>query len=493
MLRHTSNTAGDAEGQAPKPSIAEVIDKIGYGWAQIRAGLTGGGVWMADGSELLLISSVTKALADEWGLSASTQGFVVTVVFFGLLLGNLSCGPAAAYFGRRDVIVASYTGIFVFSILCSLAPNIYWLMLWRFIVGWFIGFGQPAWLAVNTEITPTPWRMVAGSMTQSLFTLGEIYSALLLMQDDPSLKALHWRTLLQLGAVPSLVLMLLSFFFLPQTPSFLAMQGRRDEAVQVLETMRDQNDAGKFSVDFSIHAPPAKTRGDGGFFATFGKQLVVLSGNKLLGPTLVLMLSCFNMNLALYGCLFAFPQVLGDLVEAGASSQLLVGALWELPGYAIGAYLGAKCYRKTSCKFYFTVQASFLLIFVLGAKNMHKFPVFETAMYIGYYGIKMAPMIGFTVVYQMSTEIYPADARTTGTALCLAGGRVAAMTGPLIYEATVQLTGTWLFFFLFMAAVTILNLYVIDIVPETAGVALQDSIADDPPVTEKMYGDKVVD
>lgn len=492
MLRHASNTAGDAEGQGPKPSIAEVVDKIGYGWAQIQAGLTGGGVWMADGSELLLISAVTRAVADEWHLSASMQGFVVTVVFFGLLLGNLSCGPAAAYFGRRGVIVTSYTGIFVFSILCSLAGNIYWLLFWRFIVGWFIGFGQPAWLAVNTEITPTPWRMVAGSMTQTLFTLGEIYSALLLIQDDPSLKALHWRTLLQLGAVPSLVLSLLSYFLLPQSPSFLAMKGRRDEAIGVLEKMRDQNNAGKFSVDFSIHAPPAKTENDG-FFAVFGKQLVVITGNKLLGPTVVLMLSCFNTNLALYGCLFAFPQVLADLVDGGAAQQLLVGALWELPGYAIGGYLGAFCYRKTSCKFYFTLQASFLLIFILGAKNVHKFFLFKTAMYIGYYGIKMAPMVGFVVIYQMSTEIYPADARTTGSALCLAGGRVAAMIGPLIYEATVQLTGTWMFFFLFMAACTILNLYLIDIVPETAGVTLKDHDMGDDPVTEKMYGDKVAD
>eukprot|EP00930_Biecheleria_cincta_P036488 TRINITY_DN25011_c0_g1_i1.p1 TRINITY_DN25011_c0_g1~~TRINITY_DN25011_c0_g1_i1.p1 ORF type:complete len:492 (-),score=71.10 TRINITY_DN25011_c0_g1_i1:32-1507(-) len=491
MLRHTSNTAGDAEGaKAPKPTIAEVIDKIGYGWSQVRTGIAGGGVWMADGSELLLISAVTRAVADEWQLSASMQGFVVTVVFFGLLLGNLCSGPASAYFGRRDVIVVSYVGIFFFSVVCSLAPNITWLLTWRFIVGWFIGFGQPAWLAVNTEMTPTPWRMVSGAMTQSLFSLGEIYAALLIMQDDPSLKVLHWRMLLQLGSVPALVLALLSMFMLPHSPSFLAMQGRRDEAIAVLETMRDQNGADKFSVDFSLHAPPAKTENDG-FFAVFFKQLVVLSGSKLLAPTLVLMLSCFNSNLALYGCLFAFPQVLPDVLDSGAGSQLLVGALMELPGYAIGAYLGSRCFRKTASKFYFTLQACFLLTFILGAKNVHGWFLFKVAMYIGYYGIKMAPMIGFSVIYQMSTEIYPANARTTGTALCLAGGRVAAMMGPLIYEVAVELTGTWMFFFLFMAACTVLNLYVIDIVPETAGVTLQDEI--DEPVTEKSYGDRVMD
>lgn len=29
------------------------------------------------------------------------------------------------------------------------------LLVWRFIVGWSIGFGQPGWLAIAAEITPS--------------------------------------------------------------------------------------------------------------------------------------------------------------------------------------------------------------------------------------------------------------------------------------------------------------------------------------------------
>eukprot|EP00440_Ansanella_granifera_P066038 gb/GFBE01071625.1/.p1 GENE.gb/GFBE01071625.1/~~gb/GFBE01071625.1/.p1 ORF type:complete len:108 (+),score=17.46 gb/GFBE01071625.1/:1-324(+) len=107
----------------------------------------------------------------------------------------------------------------------------------------------------------------------------------------------------------------------------------------------------------------------------------------------------------------------------------------------------------------------------------------------------MMPQVGFVLIYQVANEIYPTEARTTGCALCLAGGRVAAMLGPLIYELTVEMTGTWLSFFLLVAAGCVLNLYLIDFIPETAGALLSDhhDEADDKSVPVPLHGDKVMD
>eukprot|EP00441_Pelagodinium_beii_P032765 CAMPEP_0197629368 /NCGR_PEP_ID=MMETSP1338-20131121/7250_1 /TAXON_ID=43686 ORGANISM="Pelagodinium beii, Strain RCC1491" /NCGR_SAMPLE_ID=MMETSP1338 /ASSEMBLY_ACC=CAM_ASM_000754 /LENGTH=489 /DNA_ID=CAMNT_0043200403 /DNA_START=21 /DNA_END=1490 /DNA_ORIENTATION=- len=478
--------------QAEKPSLAEVVERIGFGGAQLRAAALGGSVWLADGSELLLISSVTKAVAEEWDLSAFTQGLVVTVVFCGILLGNLSSGPGGSYFGRRQMIVASYTGIFAFSIFCAWSANIFQLIIWRFIVGYFIGLGQPAWLAISAEVTPSAWRLAMGSGTQALFVLGEIYSCFLMITDDPTLQALHWRWLLALGALPSLVMALASFAFLLQSPTFLAMQGRYEDAREVLVNMRDQNGAEDIALEFKMPSQPESRTSSGGFFDLLGRQLKVITGNKLFFPTVVVMYSCFMVNLAYYGCLFAFPQVLAELMESGAASQLLVGALWELPGMVAGFAIGVAYFRKTGLKFYLTLQTSFLLLFVIAAKKYDAASTFHNIiLYISYYGIKLCPQIGFVLLYQVANEIYPTEARTTGCAMCMAGGRVASMTSPLIYEAIVQMTGSWLWFFLIMAAGCILNLYVLDIVPETANALLSDDIEDQPGV--KLHGDKAND
>ncbi|CAJ1409257.1 unnamed protein product [Effrenium voratum] len=305
--------AASPTSEDKKPTLGEVIESIGIGPAQFRAGLLGGGVWLADGAELLLIGSVADTLAREWHLSSFTKGFVVTIVYTGLMFGNITSGPAGARFGRREVVVLSFFGrIFVFSIFSSTSQSITdVLMIWRFIVGWSIGFGQPAWLAISAEITPAKYRIITGGLTQTLFALGELYSASLLMLDDPSLQKLDWRRVIALGAIPSAILFIFSALFLHQSPTFLQMKGRHADAVQVLESMRHDNSAPDISVDFRLQPQNAPQLG---FIETFYRQSKVIMSNKLLVPTLVTMFTCFELNLAYYGCIYAFPQVLSDLV-----------------------------------------------------------------------------------------------------------------------------------------------------------------------------------
>merc|ERR1719162_2781097 len=88
--------------QEKKPSIGIIIEQLGFGLAQIRAGLVGGGIWIADGSELLLISSVTRAVSDEWHLGPMQRGFIVTIVYVGVCFGNIASGPLADSCGRRS-------------------------------------------------------------------------------------------------------------------------------------------------------------------------------------------------------------------------------------------------------------------------------------------------------------------------------------------------------------------------------------------------------
>ena len=47
------------------------------------------------------------------------------------------------------------------------------LLIWRFIVGFSIGAGQPAWLAIQAEISPSYWRICTQGLTQSMFALGD--------------------------------------------------------------------------------------------------------------------------------------------------------------------------------------------------------------------------------------------------------------------------------------------------------------------------------
>lgn len=50
----------------------DVIEGIGMGPAQIAWGLLGGGIWLADGAELLLVSAVTRHVV-TWSRGSSTK------------------------------------------------------------------------------------------------------------------------------------------------------------------------------------------------------------------------------------------------------------------------------------------------------------------------------------------------------------------------------------------------------------------------------------
>lgn len=459
------------------PTLSEVVDDIGMGFAQLRAGLLGGGVWLADGSELLLISSVAQAVSAEWDLTSYQRGMVVTIVFLGILSGNLLSGPLGDIFGRRGLIIVSYFMIFVFSIMSSYAMG-YWSLVWvRLLVGASFGLGQPAWNALGTEITPVSYRIAMNSATQALFSVGEMFSALLIMADDPKMRNLHWRWLLQAGAVPSLMFGLLALLFLNQSPSYLASRGRHQEARNVLESMRRDNGSGGTSVDFQV-TPQAPT--DGSMFQRVRRQFAIIWSRKLRASTAIMVYTCFTLNMIFYGCLYAFPQVLPDLFAASdngarsAAAELLAGASWELPGLVLGCVLGSSLSRKLAMKLYCLLASMALLVFATGCLWSSDSLIIQVCLRGGYYGVKCFVNIGFVVVYQYSIEIYPVEARVTGTATNLAGGRMAGIISPLFFEFMTHWLGSYSFFYS-CAMLAAINFCLVDQLPfETSDKSLHD-------------------
>eukprot|EP00392_Amoebophrya_sp_AT5.2_P000926 g928.t1 len=201
-----------------------------------------GGIWMADGAELLLISSVTKALADEWDLTNVERGSVVSIVFIGVLFGNLLSGKLGDLLGRRIPILLSYGCIFLFSLASAMAVDFYTLICLRFFVGAAFGLGQPSAGALAAEIMPAAWRIFPQVCGQAMFPIGEMYSGFLVAIDDPQMRDLDWRWLITMGALPSIVLGLYAYYELYESPLWLATQpGRQSEAVRMLEKIRAAN------------------------------------------------------------------------------------------------------------------------------------------------------------------------------------------------------------------------------------------------------------
>lgn len=469
----------------PLPRIADVIEKIGFGCTHCRFICTGGGVWFADGSELLLISAVTSSVAREWSLDALERGSMVTLVYLGVFLGNLVSGPLGDKYGRRQLILSSYIGIFVFSLVSSFMASYFALCFWRVFVGLSFGLGQPPWNVLATEVTPAKWRVVSNGISQALFSLGEVYSSLLILANDPTMQNLDWRQLLQLGAIPAFLFWVAGSFFLQQSPYYLAQSGRSEEAREVLTIMQRDNCLPNFSVDFS---DPPVTIPDESSAAGVCSQWQKLTQTSLLTTTLIMAYTCFAVNVVYYGSLYAFPNLLPALlvspsegVSAKVTSpafQLMVGAVWELPGIAIACALGSCMPRKPCLKLYGFITVVAILLFVNGATGEQSF-LKVVAWHIGYYVIKCSVQTGWVIAYIYITEVYPTSVRTTGCSINIAAGRLGAVISPLVYEKLKEATDSFAPFFYVLASLVFVNMMMINFLPfETFNVALSDNLED---------------
>jgi len=462
--------------------VDDVVNSLGFGFAHWSAVLVGGGIWAADGSELLLISSVTEALSSDWKLSGTERGAVVTLVYVGVLGGNAASGAVGDHIGRRIPILVSYFCIVFFSILSAMSWNVWSMGLCRMAVGMAFGLGQPAWNTLGAEMTPMDSRVLINAASQILFAFGEMYSAGLIWADDPLLHHLNWRKLLVLGAAPSLVLGLGACLLLVESPKYLVMKGRQHEANKALRSIAAANGCpAPPPMEFDAAETP-KAEAELGLCG----RLRAVWGRRLGFTSFVLCFSTFTLNFLYYGTVYAFPQVLPSLhLNISPGANLFLGAAVEIPGFLLAIWVAGVTSRRLAIQAY--LASSFLAIacFLHGTGMDATFSVsdrhYQWAVYVGFLGLKMVVNIGFVVIYSYTSEVYPTAVRTTGTATCLAVGRIGAMVCPLVYEVLAQATNSFHSFFVTLGCLTLSNAVLAWFLTiETAGKQLSDTLEVEP-------------
>jgi len=465
----------EKEEPGKSPSLGRVVERIGLGPGQVKVVLAAGSVWFADGSELLLISSVTDSVSEVWSLSSFESGLVVSLVYVGVLLGNLLSGPIGDVYGRRGPIVASFWLVFAFS-MASVASTSFWMLCsLRLLVGMGMGVGQPAYQALVCEISPAHGRVIMFSLGASLFALGEVYSAVLICIDDPEMEDLHWRWLLKMGALPAALFGLVAFVFLPQSPYFLSCNGRFQEARDVLAGLASDNFKAGMDVGFDTNrVQPETSAGPDEAF-----QWRFIFSQEMISTTLIMAYTCFVLNLTFYGCLYAFPNVMGD-VDLGSTPgmNLVLGAMVELVGIAVGFAVMLYFPRRTVMRLYLFMVSLCLVVFAGAASGTGWVMLYMRCF--GYYGIKFFVAMGCIVAYLYTNEVYPASCRTTGASVGLAGGRLGAIVSTMVFEVVEDLSGGFALFFLTIATLSAVNFCLISfLVQETQGMVLRETAGQD--------------
>ncbi|MDC8016128.1 sugar porter family MFS transporter [Tahibacter soli] len=186
------------------------------------------------GLDIGVISGATTFIQAEFGVPDRTIEWIVSAMMFGAAVGAAGAGWMSAALGRKRTLLLGAVLFVAGSLLCGAAWSPESLIGARFALGLAIGlsaFTAPLYLA---EVASEGSRGAMISLYQLMITIG-IFVAFL--SDTAFSYSGSWRWMLGVIAIPG-VLFLFGLFVLPDSPRWLLMRGRRNEALAVLRQLR---------------------------------------------------------------------------------------------------------------------------------------------------------------------------------------------------------------------------------------------------------------
>jgi sugar porter (SP) family MFS transporter len=189
------------------------------------------------GFDSAVISGATPFYKNVFGLESGSWilGFSVSSIIAGAILGNFIGGPFSDYLGRKGILIITAVLFTFCAIGTSFTHSIVFFVIARIIGGLGVGMAilvAPMYIA---EISPKKYRGTLVSINQFNIVIGislAYFSNYYILKHvvDPTM---NWRWMLGVGAIPAILYFLL-LFIVPQSPRWLALKGRHDEAKKVL-------------------------------------------------------------------------------------------------------------------------------------------------------------------------------------------------------------------------------------------------------------------
>lgn len=189
------------------------------------------------GFDVAIISGAGPFLAKHFDLGDFGMGIAFSSLLFGCAIGAAIAGRLSDRYGRRYVLL----WIAVLFALTSVATALAWdfpSFLWaRFIGGLAVGGVSLVSPMYISEVAPAEVRGRLGALYQMSIVTGILISYCInyLLHDiGPD----NWRWMFATGVIPSVIFLIL-LLRAPETPRFLFLAGRRDEARAVMNQLGD--------------------------------------------------------------------------------------------------------------------------------------------------------------------------------------------------------------------------------------------------------------
>jgi MFS family permease len=401
--------------------------------------------FFTDAYDLFVIGIVVALLKPEWGLSTTQVSLLNSVTLAASAVGAIVFGRIADMLGRKKIYGYEVLILAIGAIASAFAPNYWFLLICRAILGVGIGGDYPVSATIMSEYSgkKSRGRMVglvfamqgAGLLVGPLLASGLLASGL---ADDTV-----WRILLGFGAIPGLAVFYLRRQ-IHETPRFAAAGGASEEAEAAIKaaTAGTSGPAAGGGEGAKRKTPIGESSARVPQSAADGFKIFLRHRTMLLW--LIGTAGCWALlDFCYYGNSISTPEILA-LLNPKASLlhntliQLAIFAIFAVPGYVVAILLLDKTGRRRIQWAGFGMMAlMFLLIGVIPAVTRYALP-FILLYGISYFFTEFGPN---TTTFIYPAEIFPVEVRTTGHGISAGAGKMGAFVGAFLFPD--MLASSW--------------------------------------------------
>ena len=392
-------------------SVEQGIRTAGVGKFQYRLFLIFGLVWMADAMQVLSIGFSAPSIARSFGIALPQALQTGTWFFVGMLVGAFVFGRLADRIGRRPVLLMAVLVDACFGVASAFAPDLAWLLVFRFATGVGVGGTLPVDYTMMAEFLPSDRRGRWLVLLESFWAVGTVLLAVL------ALLALRWgddawRVIFLVTGLPALVGIVLRLS-VPESPMYLNRSGASEQARAVLERIAGVNGR-------TAPIPPLAPE------IAVKQSLFALFSGKLRRRSLALFAAWALISIAYYGVFVYLPVKLGAAGFGFMRGQefLILLAAVQLPGFALAAYGVERWGRKPTLVGFLLLSAAGCMLYSLGS---------TTAVVVGSTLLMSFALLGtWGALYAFTPEVYPTDLRASGMGMAGAVARFGGLFAPAV-------------------------------------------------------------
>lgn len=435
------------------------------------------------GYDTAVISGTTSQVTSVFGLDTLQQGWYVGCALIGSIAGVLMSGLLSDKLGRKLTMILSAVMFSVSAIGCAFCVDFNQLVVYRIIGGVGIGVVSVVSPLYISEVSVAQYRGRLVSLYQLAVTVGFLGAYLMNYQllawsesvissvDDGWMNLIFvdevWRGMLGMETIPALLFFLI-IFFIPESPRWLIVQRKEQQALGILERIYQSASEATYQLQETRSMIASSGKSDWRMLLQPGIRKAVFIGagiailGQFMGVNAVLYYgpSIFE-NAGLSGGDSLFYQVMIGLVNT--LTTILALAIIDKVGRKKLVYYGVSGMVVSLC----------CIAFYFAFGDVWQIPSWVLLFFFLVYVFCCAVSI-CAVIFVLLSEMYPTKIRglamsIAGFALWIGTYLIGQLTPWMLQSLTP--TGTFLLFAV-MCVPYILIIW--KLIPETAGKSLEE-------------------